>query len=132
MSFRCGSLKSLQAALAVVVMCGLPPAYGKELPAPAKAEVQTLLNALGNSGCEFYRNGTWYDSAKAKDHIESKLAYLERKELIASAEEFIKLGATKSSRSGEAYQVRCPGQNPEPSATWLERQLKQVRGAAHK
>jgi hypothetical protein len=104
-------------------------AQAKSLSEPARAEIQQLLSALGNSQCEFYRNGTWHNSVKAKEHIASKLEYLERKELVSSTEEFIALAATKSSRSGEAYRVRCPGQSPEPSATWLERRLKSLRGS---
>lgn len=104
-------------------------AQAKSLSEPARAEIQQLLSALGNSQCEFYRNGTWYSSVKAKQHIAAKLEYLEKKELVSSTEEFITLVATKSSRSGEAYQVRCAGQIPEPSATWLERRLKSLRGS---
>jgi hypothetical protein len=124
------SMKVICITVALLVAGVSSQAFSKALSASAKAEIRTLLIALGSSGCDFYRNGTWHDSAKARAHIESKLAYLERKELVASAEEFIELGATRSSSSGEAYQVRCAGKAPEPSATWLRRQLMQVRGGA--
>ena len=39
-------------------------------PAPAsKAEIQHLLDYLGSSGCQFFRNGGWHSSADARDHV---------------------------------------------------------------
>jgi len=119
----------LRAAIILGILAISASAQAKYLPEPARVEIQQLLSALENSQCEFYRNGAWHSSAMAKKHIATKLGYLEKKELISTTEEFIALAATKSSSSGEAYQVRCPGQNPEPSATWWQRQLKSLRDA---
>ncbi|MEZ0272494.1 MAG: DUF5329 domain-containing protein [Methylophilaceae bacterium] len=131
MSDRSVSLiKALRGALVLAILAAVSAyAQAKSLSEPARVEIQQLLSALGNSQCEFYRNGTWHSSVKAKQHIASKLEYLERRELVSSTEDFIALAATKSSKSGEPYQVQCPGKSPEPSATWLERRLKSLRGS---
>jgi len=117
----------LRTAITLGILAISASAQAKDLPEPARVEIQQLLSVLENSQCEFYRNGAWHNSAEAKRHIAAKLGYLEKKELVSTTEEFIALAATRSSRSGEAYQVRCPGQSPEPSATWWQRQLKSLR-----
>ena len=46
---------------------------------------------------------------------------------VASTEQFIELAATKSSSSGQSYQVKCGAVAAVPSAQWLGQQLKQIR-----
>ncbi len=46
---------------------------------------------------------------------------------INSTEDFIRLSATKSLRSGKPYKVKCPGQDPVPSAQWLLEELEVFR-----
>jgi len=98
------------------------------LPAPARAEVDGLLNKLQSSGCQFNRNGSWYSGAEAKTHLLRKLDYLEGKDAIRSAEQFIALGASTSSSSGKPYLVRCGSNStPQESAAWLNAELKALR-----
>lgn len=99
-------------------------------PAAVHAEIDALLQALSNSDCEFYRNGSWYPGSRAASHLQRKLDYFERKGLISDAESFVDAAATRSSLSGEAYQVRCPGHPAEPSAQWLNQKLEQFRAGA--
>jgi hypothetical protein len=94
--------------------------------ADATAEIQHLLGYIGGSDCSFVRNGQEHDSAAARDHIENKYDYARR--WIETAEQFIAYTATKSSISGELYQVICDGRK-EPSAVWLTRELKRFRAA---
>ena len=103
------------------------PALGAELAPRHQVEVQHLLDYLGNSGCQFYRNGRWYGSEKAKAHLNKKYAYLIRKSLISTTEEFITYGASESSRSGELYQVRCGSSPAVPSGQWLTSELARYR-----
>lgn len=104
-------------------------AFAAPLPAPARADVDALMNRLQTSGCEFNRNGSWYSGADAKAHLLKKLDYLEGKDMVSSAEQFIERGATGSSMSGKPYLVRCAGKVPVESATWLKAELAQVRAA---
>jgi hypothetical protein len=109
-------------------MMGFSMAYPAAAPtAPVPPEVDALIGALRQSGCEFYRNGRWYPATKAASHLQRKLDYLAGKGRLGSAEAFIADAATRSSISGEAYRVRCTGTPIEPSATWLMRKLEQVR-----
>ena len=61
----------------------------------------------------------WYDSHRAREHLERKYKYLLGKNLVDSAETFIALAARKSSMSGERYQVRCGNDAVISSADWL-------------
>jgi hypothetical protein len=94
----------------------------------AKTEIDALLNKLATSECQFYRNGSWHTGAEAKDHLQMKLDYLVKRGRIASAEEFIEKAGSKSSISGQTYQVRCPNQEAQPSAVWLGNELRRIRG----
>ncbi len=107
-------------------------ALAHDMSPAARKEVETLLAHVGSSGCEFYRGGTWYNAVDAKSHLERKFRYMANRQMIATAEEFIAKGASKSSMTGEAYSIRCNKAAVQPSAAWLEAELRKLRmpGAA--
>ena len=47
----------------------------------------------------------------------------------ATLELFIERAASRSSTSGRAYRVRCPGQPETSSAEWFDARLKRLRSA---
>lgn len=99
-------------------------------PSPrTRVELDSLVAALRTSGCAFERNGTWHDAVSAADHLQKKREYLQGKGRINTAEDFIRLGASESSMSGKAYQVRCPDKPVVPSKVWLERKLAALRSS---
>jgi hypothetical protein len=101
-------------------------------PAPAtKLEIAHLFANLQASGCQFNRNGTWYDASETVSHLNTKYQYLLRKGLVASSEDFIKRAASVSSLTGQAYSVRC-GSNPVVnSADWFGAELENYRKGRH-
>jgi hypothetical protein len=100
--------------------------------AAAKQEIQHLFTYLEASGCQFYRNGTWYDSKAATAHLRQKYQYLLDKGMLSNAESFIEKGAAESSVSGKPYLVKCGADaKPVESATWLKSELSQYRKSAH-
>ena len=99
-------------------------------PDATKAEVTHLLSAVEQSKCRFNRNGSWYDAKSAKKHLASKYEYLDKKDMLQSAEAFIKLGASSSSSSGKAYMMACEGQQPVTSAVWMIEELNRYRKTA--
>jgi len=99
-------------------------------PQPAAAaEIDFLLAAIGGSGCEFFRNGNWRDARKAQAHLNEKYQWLLERDRVTTAEEFIELAGTRSSLSGRAYAVRCPGGAQVSSSSWLVGQLHRYRDA---
>jgi hypothetical protein len=100
-------------------------------PSPqAQAEVDQLLQIVGSSACEFYRNGEWHQASEAQAHLKKKYDYLVTMHWVKSTEQFIERAGTKSSMSGETYQIRCPGHDAEPSAQWLSEKLVLIRAPA--
>ena len=95
-------------------------------PSPAH-EIEALIASLGASGCDFQRNGSWHAVKKAEEHLRRKYEWLRERNLAATAEQFIERAGTKSSMSGRAYQVRCPGQPIVTSAQWLRARLLELR-----
>jgi uncharacterized protein DUF5329 len=88
-------------------------------------EIDHLLAYVEVSRCEFQRNGSWYDSHRALEHLQSKYGFL--KDSVSTAEDFIERAASRSSMSGQPYQVRCGSDAPIPSAQWLLVELTRFR-----
>jgi hypothetical protein len=92
----------------VVLLSVLLLASAQAAPPPVSAgEIDRLIAAMGASGCDFERNGRWYPAKQAEEHLRRKYEWLRRRDLVASAEQFIERAGTQSSMSGRAYRVRC-------------------------
>ena len=98
-------------------------------PPQAEREIEQLIATLARSGCQFQRNGSWYDAAQAQAHLRKKYAYLRKRDMVASAEQFIERAGSQSSISGKPYQVRCSGRPAVTSASWLNDRLAEIRRA---
>ena len=122
-------MKRLSALVLGLVLLGHWPAAHAAPPAIALAEINYLLDFVDRSGCKFYRNGTWYDSHRARSHLRDKYDYLVARDRIRSAEDFIDQAATQSSVSGEAYQIRCEAGPAVPSNRWLRTALSSYRAS---
>jgi len=60
-----------------------------------------LLDYVANSDCAFLRNGSSYNSKEAAAHIKVKYDYFQKE--IKTAEDFIRLAASKSEFSGRPW-----------------------------
>ena len=112
-----------------VLLLGLlmAPVASAEPPASVTIEVNFLLGYIEGSGCEFYRNGAWYDSKTAQMHLRDKFKWLMARNLINTSEDFIERAATQSSFTGQPYKVRCSGSAPVTSKQWLHDELVRLR-----
>lgn len=114
--------------LLAIALFAILPLLAHAAPAPAaRQEIAHLVDYLKSSGCSFKRNGSWHDATDAARHLDRKVAYLLKRDLIASAEDFIARAATESSISGTPYQVRCGADAPVASAAWLKAELAKYR-----
>ena len=100
-----------------------------ELTPVMHKEIAQLLERIEASNCSFGRNGSWHPPADARKHLQMKVDYMVKRNMLGSTEEFISKAATSSSVSGQAYQIRCGSGAPMPSATWLTAELKRIRGS---
>jgi Family of unknown function (DUF5329) len=116
--------------LGLVLALSWPPAADSASPEIARVEVNYLLGFIEQSGCQFYRNGSWYDSKKARAHLRDKYEFLAAKGLINSAEDFIEQAATKSSLSGKAYEIKCRDAPAVTTNQWLRGVLARYRASS--
>jgi hypothetical protein len=117
----------LSAVLCLALGLALAPDVRAAAPAIAQTEINYLLGFIENSGCEFFRNGSWYDAKKAAGHLRDKYAMLTTGDGIHTAEDFIEQAATKSNLSGRPYQVRCSGATAVATNQWLHDILARYR-----
>jgi hypothetical protein len=115
--------------LAVLALALLSTVAIAAPPQATQQEIAGLFSTLDHSGCRFARNGTWYDAAQARDHLQRKYDYLLRRDAIARSEDFIALAASKSSMTGRPYLVQCPGKPAVESGTWFRAALAKLRAA---
>lgn len=106
-----------------------PPMVDAAPSAQARVEIAKLIAVLGESRCQFQRNGRWHDPAEARAHLQRKYDYLLEKDKVDSAEEFIARVASGSSLSGRAYRVKC-GKVEQASSAWFLSQLQRLRHTA--
>jgi hypothetical protein len=68
-------------------------------------KIEYLIKSVEDlKGAKFYRNGTWYDSKAAADHLRMKLDKAGKR--VKTAEDFIKYVGSCSSVSGKPYKIR--------------------------
>jgi ATP-dependent DNA helicase Rep len=121
-------LDRLKAMFSSVLLCLAltgSPAIKADVPASQAAEVEHLIGYLAGSDCRMLRNGKAYSGWDGAKHVQRKYDHF--RDQIGSTEEFIALAATKSMRSGKPYKVKCPEQDPVPSAEWLLKELEAFR-----
>ena len=92
--------------------------------AGTEEEITHLLQYIEDSDCIFIRNDKEYGSSQAKNHLEHK--YKHAKRWIRTAEDFIKVIATKSSLSGMPYMVNCDGQKMPSSKKIKYAQISEI------
>ena len=85
------------------------------------AEVENMHEGV------FIRNGMSYDAPKAAGHLRDKLAYF--KDDIHTADDFIRLCATRSEMTGIRYKVKDSSGVPVDAAEWLYTRLTRLRSA---
>ena len=120
------SSRLIRAAALSLIVCMVPLARAQ--PAPSvQIEVDFLLGYIQESGCDFYRNGTWHAASAARSHLHDKYVFLVARDQIRTTEDFIEKAASKSSLSGETYQVRCGADAPATTELWLRAELARFR-----
>ena len=123
---RCQEHKIMKRLILTLLL--LPSlAFASEPSPAARQEIVHLIDYLKSSGCQFNRNGNWYSSSEAVDHLSQKYQYLLKKGLVSSAEDFISRAASESSMSGKPYQVKCGSGAPVQSGAWLKSELVKYR-----
>ncbi len=94
----------------------------------AEREIEYLIEAIGESDCDFIRNGKRHTAADAEGHIRMK--YKRGRRYASTAELFIERLASKSSMSKKPYLMACGAEAPVESGDWLSARLAEFRELA--
>ncbi len=114
------------AALAVAFCLGFIPRGSAAEVASSQVEIEHLLAFVKNlENARFIRNGTEYSAAEAEKHLRAKWQKLRSK--ITTAEAFVEQCATRSSMSGEVYQIRLSDGTRRPAAELIFAELARLR-----
>lgn len=106
---------------------GAAPATAADNP---EAEIAYILTRVETSSMTFVRNGRDYSGKDAAAHMKRKYKHFKRK--IKSAEDFIRLAATKSEATDRPYLVKDPSQNQIPCDQWMSQLLSNHRLESNK
>jgi len=120
----------LAALMTLLVVTASARVAAAQPEAVVRVEVEHLIGYVEHSGCDFFRNGSWYAGARAGEHLRTKYEYLLKRDQIRSAEDFIVKAASFSSNSSLPYRVRCAGQPQQLAGAWLSKELVRSRRAA--
>jgi hypothetical protein len=118
---------NLSVALTTILGLMLFSTAGATPPTLAQTEITYLLGFVERSKCQFYRNGSWYDSKKAEEHLREKYNLLAASNQIDSTEDFIEKIAAASSLTRQSYRVRCADQITLTTEQWLRSELTRYR-----
>jgi hypothetical protein len=89
---------------------------------PGQADITYLLGSMESSGCRFIRNGKEYEGKAAAAHLRTKL---ERAgDRVKTVDDFIDGIASRSSTTGEQYQVKKPDGKTVAASAWFRETLK--------
>jgi hypothetical protein len=92
--------------------------------------IDELISQVANMhDITFVRNGMSYDSEKAASHMRDKLAYF--KDDIHTADDFIRLCATRSEITGLHYKVKDASGVSQDAAEFMYLKLAKLRSLHH-
>jgi hypothetical protein len=87
-------------------------------------KIEFLISSVENlQETKFIRNGSEYNGKEAADHLRMKLNNVGKK--VQSAEDFIKLCASKSYISGRPYMIRTSDGNTIKSEDYFREKLRE-------
>ena len=94
-----------------------------------KKKIDFLLSSVENmKGAKFIRNGTEHDGKEAAEHLRMKLQKAGGK--VQTADDFIRLCASKSIISGQPYMIRSSDGKTINSEQYFREKLKEYDSTA--
>ena len=113
------------ALFAVLLMLLTAGAGAARQPMPLQQTIDHLLDYVSQSGLTFMRNGKSYTAPEAAGHMHRKYEHFQ--DDIGSAEDFIRLCATRSLMSGKPYTLVDEDGRELATGDWLSRELLEYR-----
>ncbi len=112
-------------ASALLLSVGMTFGQTKTAAEDLSRTVTYLLDFVAKSDCTFIRNGKSYTPKEASEHMKGKYEHFKKE--IKTPEDFVRLAASKSLVSGQAYRVKTIDGKEFECATWLGKILDDYR-----
>ncbi|MCX5846180.1 MAG: DUF5329 family protein [Deltaproteobacteria bacterium] len=88
-----------------------------------KKKIEFLISSVENlKGAKFIRNGSEHDGKEAAEHLRMKLQNVV---VVQTADDFIRLCASKSSITGKPYMIRSSDGKTITSEEYFRKKLKE-------
>ena len=114
-------MKKIQIGLLILLVLMIGDTFAQESHEADK--IQYLISSIETlKGANFIRNGKMYDAGRAADHLRLKLKAAGDR--VKTAEDFIRLCASKSSLSGEPYRIRFSDGTTVETEVFFHNRLK--------
>jgi len=121
----------MRRSLVILLLLLLVPVVLRARGADEEKRIEHLLQTVESlKGAIFIRNGTEYDATEAGKHLRLKLKLAGDR--VKTAEDFIKVCASRSSFSGDAYKIRLQDGTTIESAPFLKAKLREFDNATSK
>jgi hypothetical protein len=102
-----------------------PVGAGAQSKLSEKQKIDLLIKEVqALKGAQFYRNGSYYDAAKAADHLRMKLDKAGSR--VKTARDFIEMVGSKSYFSGEEYHIKYANGKIVPTKVFFTQKLKEL------
>lgn len=89
-----------------------------------KQKIEQLIKTVAASDVIFIRNGEEYGATEAAEHLYNK--WQQAGDEIKTLDDFIEKIASRSSASGEPYQIKLKTGEIVPAKTWMQEQAKNL------
>src|SRR5437879_1162907 len=113
------------AVSALLLSVGLSLVQAARAAEDLNRTVTYLLDFVAKSDCTFIRNSKSYPPKEASEHLKGKYEHFKKE--IKTPEDFIRLAASKSLVTGQAYRVKTKDGKEIECAAWLGKILDDYR-----
>ena len=88
-------------------------------------KIEALIHSVQQlKGAQFYRNGSYYDAAKAAEHLRMKWGKAGSR--VKTAQDFIEVVGSKSYLSGEEYHIKLSDGRKVATKAFFTQKLKEI------
>jgi hypothetical protein len=114
-----------------IIILSLAIGYAEAQELRETAKIQYLISSIETlKGAKFLRNGKEYDTKAATEHLQLKLRMAG--DHVKTADDFIRLCASKSSVTGKPYQIKFSNGTTQDTEVFFRDRLKKFKDKAAK
>lgn len=115
----------LIASIALIALTTLATRVCGQAKLSESQKIEAMIQSVQQlKGVQFYRNGSYYDAAKAAEHLRMKWGKAGSR--VKTAQDFIEVVGSKSYLSGEEYHIKFPDGRKVATRAFFLQKLKEI------